>query len=140
MIKITLALLAVGATATHVSQSSQDEDWCYGEWFYHDCDGLWYKHNYCSPVCGSYYAETNDAPMNDEHWVSCDDLDWGWCWFEDWTIDGCLSDWIWEDCSSLYYRWDDCSDDCGWEYKAEGDEDEDAYWVTCDEFDSWEEC
>ena len=55
-------------------------------------------------------------------------------------MDSCYGEWIWEDCSELYYRHDLCSDDCGWEYKAEGDDDEDSWWVTCDDFWSWEYC
>ena len=75
MINFTLALLAVGATATHISQRSQDEDWCYDTWEWDECKQLYLKWNYCDPVCGYHYAETADAPMNDEHWITCEDLD-----------------------------------------------------------------
>ena len=50
-----------------------------------------------------------------------------------------MSNWIWEDCSSLYYRADYCELDCGWWYN-EIEDDENAWWVTCDEFYSWEAC
>ena len=130
MIKLTLALLAVGATATHVSQSSQDEDWCYGEWTWNKCDELYYKHNYCSPVCGSYYAETADAPMNDEHWIPCDDMDWWWCW----TEEECLSDWYYDHCLGLYYQMDSCSVECGdwYSYYPDG---ADAWFIHCMDYD-----
>ena len=113
MIKITLALLAVGATATHVSQGTQYEDYCWGEWVWHRCDQLYYMNNYCDGLCGEYYAETADAPVNEEHWVSCDDIGPLSCPILGWNGE-CLSDWIWEDCSSLYWRHDWCTDDCGY--------------------------
>ena len=51
-------------------------------------------------------------------------------------------DWIWEECSQSEYRWacelEETPTDCGWWYWSE--EDWDEYWVTCDDFDSWEEC
>ena len=63
------------------------------------------------------------------------------------TSASCKDEWKWENCSELYYRYE-CSDgsddhlegytDCGWVYY-----DEDLYeewWVTCDEFKSWEYC
>ena len=63
----------------------------------------------------------------------------------------CLGDWVWEDCSSLYYADDLCVDwnanqdqfspYCGWWYINDANDDiEDAWWVTCDEFSTWEEC
>ena len=53
----------------------------------------------------------------------------------------CYGDWIYEECSDLYYQSDYCSDDCGWWYSSGFDADwSDDYWVTCDEFASWEFC
>ena len=53
----------------------------------------------------------------------------------------CYGDWIWEDCSGLYYQSDYCTDDCGWWYSPGFDDDwSDDWWVTCDEFATWEEC
>ena len=53
----------------------------------------------------------------------------------------CYGDWIWEDCSGYYYQSDYCTDDCGWWYSAGFDDDwSDDFWVSCEEFDSWEEC
>lgn len=53
-------------------------------------------------------------------------------------------DWIWEDCSWMYYR-DLCEDenfegatDCGWVYWDDWSYEE--FWVTCDEFAEWEWC
>ena len=53
----------------------------------------------------------------------------------------CAGDWIWEDCSQLYYQSDYCTTDCGWWYSPGLDYDySDDWWVTCDEFTTWEEC
>ena len=53
----------------------------------------------------------------------------------------CYGEWIWEECSWSYYQSDYCSDDCGWWYSPEADDDwSDDYWVSCDEFATWEMC
>ena len=58
--------------------------------------------------------------------------------------DDCLSDWIWEDCSQLYYQWDWCKwseGEYGWWYSPELDDDwGDDWWVPEDEWLTWEEC
>ena len=57
------------------------------------------------------------------------------------TSDDCYGDWIWEECSWSYYQVDYCTDDCGWWYSAEADDDwSDDFWLTCDEFAEWSWC
>ena len=50
-------------------------------------------------------------------------------------------DWIEEECSGMEYRWacdgEQTETDCGWYYRD--DDTSDEYWVTCDNFDEWEE-
>ena len=56
----------------------------------------------------------------------------------------CYGEWIWEECSQLYYQESLCEggwDTEGWWYSPEPDFDEaDDFFVTADEFDLWEEC
>ena len=59
-----------------------------------------------------------------------DDTDWG-----------CYGEWEWEDCSGLWWQSDWCTNDCGWWYSPDLDDDwSDDWWVSCDEWDTWEEC
>ena len=51
-------------------------------------------------------------------------------------------DWEWEECSQMDWRWP-CDDeetptDCGYWYWDDWNWEE--FWVTCDEFSTWEEC
>ena len=144
MINFTLALLAVAATATRVAQ----DDVCLTNWYYETCSNLFYRDDYCTDDCGKWYRAEGDDD-EDAWWVTCDErnsrdycnIDW-LDWYADGGEDGdmCTGDWKWDDCNGLFYRSDNCTDDCGRWYRDELDDDEDAWWVTCDEFNSWEEC
>jgi len=57
-------------------------------------------------------------------------------WYGDWS--DCYSDWIWEECSELYYYSDYCTGDCGWWYWDDSNYED--YWVSCDDFDTWTYC
>ena len=57
---------------------------------------------------------------------------------EEYNYDDCYGDWIWEECSGMYYYSDYCSDDCGWWYWDDYSYTE--FWVTCDEFADWTWC
>merc|ERR1712107_599341 len=59
--------------------------------------------------------------------------------------DECHSDWIWEECSAMWFRscepakradcpWSDMCQGCGWIYSMEFD---DEFFVSCEEFDEW---
>ena len=140
--KLSLSLLAAGAAASRVSQ----DDSCYSEWIWEECSWSYYQVDYCSDDCGWWYtdAESIDDWGND-WWITCDEFaEWWWCQ-EDGTDgtdeDECYGEWYWEDCSGLYWQSDYCTDDCGWWYSPDLDDDwSDDWWVSCDEFDSWEEC
>ena len=53
---------------------------------------------------------------------------------------GC-HEWIWEDCSEMWYR-DACEHEreteCGWIYWDDWEETE--FWVSCEEFAEWDWC
>ena len=71
--RLTLALLAVGATA------------CDNKWIWEECSWNWYR-----DPC-NYEIETGDCGWiywddwnQEEFWVSCDEFaEWDWCWEED---------------------------------------------------------
>ena len=50
-----------------------------------------------------------------------------------------LSDWTWYECTREYIQYDSCDSNCGAWFSATG-EDDDSFWSTCDEMDSWEQC
>ena len=53
----------------------------------------------------------------------------------------CSGEWMYEACSDMYYQVDYCTYECGWWYAPEMDDDySDDFWVTCDEWYSWEQC
>ena len=54
----------------------------------------------------------------------------------------CFSDWIWEECSGLYYQVDNCDLEAGgWWYAETADyNDMDDWWVSEEEFASWDWC
>ena len=56
----------------------------------------------------------------------------------------CYGDWIWEECSGFYYQETLCDvegENDGWWYSPDADEDGvDDFFVTADEFATWEEC
>ena len=132
MMKLTLSLLAVGATATRTTQ----DDSCYGEWIWEECSWSFYQEDHCTDECGWWYSPEADDDWADDYWVDCDEFaEWEWC--NDDATD-CLGEWVWEDCSWSYYAEDTCSDDCGWWYWDDWAEEE--YWVTCDDFAEWDWC
>ena len=62
---------------------------------------------------------------------------------EDGTLEdaSCYGEWIWEECSGLYYQEDYCSEDLGWWYAEAADEDwSDDWWVSAEEFITWDWC
>ena len=142
MMKLSLAILAVGAAATQTRSSDWD---CYGEWYWEDCSGLYWQSDYCTDDCGWWYSPGLDDDWSDDWWVTCDEFDsWAECngdsWTDDWG-DDCYGEWNWEECSGLYWQSDWCTDDCGWWYSPGLDDDwSDDWWVTCDDFWSWESC
>ena len=56
----------------------------------------------------------------------------------------CYGEWIWEECSGFYYQDTLCDvedENDGWWYSPDADEDgTDDFFVTADEWDTWEEC
>ena len=56
--KLTLALLAVGATATRITQ---EDDYCLSGWYWEVCSASYYQANYCNmDECGWMYAHEAD--------------------------------------------------------------------------------
>ena len=57
------------------------------------------------------------------------------------SANACDNEWIWEDCSWMWYR-DPCEGEgdteCGWVYWDDWWQEE--FWVDCDEFWSWDWC
>ena len=131
------ALLAATTIATRTADQFGND--CWGDWIWEDCSGMYYQSDYCSDDCGWWYAPEMDDDWSDDFWVTCDEFaSWEECQW-DWGYDdsdwGCYGDWIWEDCSALYYQSDYCTDDCGWWYSPGLDDDwSDDWWVSCDEF------
>ena len=105
--KLSLSLLAVGAAASRVAQDEWDS--CYSDWIWEECSWRYYQNNCYINACGWYYSSYADG--TDSYWVSCDEYDESYC--------QCDNEWIWEDCTSSYYR-DACSwegdTECGWVY------------------------
>ena len=60
MMKLTLALLAVGATASLVAQ---DDMSCYGDWSWDECAEAYWQEDHCTAECGWWYS-----PENDDDW------------------------------------------------------------------------
>ena len=67
-----------------------------------------------------------------------DDMTWTAEFGDSWDCD---NEWIWEECSWMYYR-SPCEGegdtDCGWVYWDDWSFSE--FWVDCDEFNSWDSC
>ena len=144
MMKLTLALLAVGATATRVAQ----EEECVGDWMWEECSQSYWRIDTCSDDCGWWYAPTPDEILDDDYWVTCDEFDtWEECqtvfFSDDWSEeldDGCYGEWVWEECSQMYFQPDFCMWLCGWWYSETPFDDNwnDDFWVSCEEFITWE--
>ena len=85
MINFTLALLAVGATATRVAQ---DED-CLGWWIWEECSSAYYASDYCTDDCGWWYKYDAYNDDEDAWWVTCDEFE------------------SWEQCNGGWYGWNE---------------------------------
>ena len=127
MMKLSLALLAVGAMAARIEPES-----CYGEWIYQVCSDSYRQEDYCRGDCGWWYTITpDDASWDDDYWVSCDEYD-------QWTSCNPVVDcnaWHWDDCVGEWWREicaDDSYNDYGWIYvnNTTGE----TYFVTYDEW------
>ena len=137
MMKFGLALLAIGAAATRTSAGDDD---CYGDWIWEECSWSYYQEDWCTDDCGWWYSPEADDDWGDDWWVSCDEFaEWWWCQEDE--VEVCDSEWIWEECSWMYYR-DPCEGEgdteCGWVYWDDWNYEE--FWVDCDEFASWDWC
>ena len=124
-----------------------DDDECYGEWTWEECSQLYYQEDFCKEELGWWYShEDTVGDWDDDWWVTAEEFaDWEYCQVDDdidWD-DYCYSDWIWEECSQLYYLIDFCTEEYGWWY-SETDTldiwDDDVWWVTEADFDEWEYC
>ena len=87
MLKLTLALLAVGASAIRVAE---DEENCDEPWVYDECSELYYQYD-----CENYYEE-NILDMICNYIVSLDENG---------------DDWWYEDCEDLEYDLTLCDED-----------------------------
>ena len=141
MFKLTLALLSVGAIATRTSVHDDD---CYGPWNWEECSLSYKQEDFCRDECGWWYSPENDDDWDDDYWVTCEmHLTWMECGPPSVKEgeDSCYGPLNWEECSGAYWQSDHCLDDCGWWYSPEADDDwGDDWWVSCDEFSSWEYC
>merc|ERR1711934_116910 len=142
--KFGFALLAAGAAALR-TETEANQDWsCYGPWYWEECSGYYWQSDYCMDDCGWWYSPGEDDWWGDDFWVSCDEFaSWEEC--NGGVSDGidwsCYGPWIWEECSGYYWQSDYCMDDCGWWYSPEEDDWwGDDWWVSCDEFASWDFC
>ena len=137
--KLGLSLLAVGAAATRTQSADQFGNDCWGDYIWEECSWSYYQVDYCTDDCGWWYSPYLDDDWSDDYWVTCDEFaDWWWC--HD-TVEYCDNEWVWEDCSWMWYRsaCDGEGDtDCGWVYWDDWNQEE--FWVTCDEFAEWWWC
>ena len=139
MMKLGLALLAVGAAATRTQSADQFGNDCWGDYIWEECSWSYYQVDYCTDDCGWWYSPELDDDWSDDYWVTCDEFaEWWWC--QDYE-EPCDNEWIWEDCSWMWYR-NACEGegdtDCGWIYWDDWWQEE--FWVDCDEFYSWSWC
>ena len=71
MMKLGLALLAIGAAATRISDGV---DWfcSYDDWSWEECSGLYWQHD-CEEhtyECGWWYSNAADDDWSDDWWVT----------------------------------------------------------------------
>ena len=76
--KLGLALLAIGATATRISDWDDLDD-CYGPWFYDDFCNAYYQEDYCTnndddEDCIYWGSRYDDDDSSDDWWISCHDF------------------------------------------------------------------
>ena len=124
-----------------------EDEYCDNYWNWEDCSYMWWR-DACEweaeGDCGWIYE---DYWTWETFWVSCDEFNsWDSCNGGDyWEDEYCDNWWNWEDCSQMYWR-DACEwemeGDCGWiyEYYNYDTWSYDTYWVSCDEFWSWDSC
>ena len=118
------------------------DDWSYSE-FWVTCDEFnsWYECNEGLYQDDYYYDDYYyDDYYYDDYYY--DDYYYDDYYYDDYYYDDYYCEWIWEDCSGMYYR-NECYEgegdtDCGWMYWDDWNWTE--FWVTCDEFNSWEYC
>ena len=102
--KFSLALLASVSYAVKVEDIYDDLEDAISVTLFED--GTW------TADTGDYYYD--DYYYDDYYW----DDDY---WVDDWEY-VCSSDWIWEECSSMYYRSacdEETPTDCGWFYSID---------------------
>ena len=133
MMKLSLAILAVGAAATQTRSSDWD---CYGEWYWEDCSGLYWQSDYCTDDCGWWYSPGLDDDWSDDWWVSCDEFaGWAECNGDGWVEETCDNEWYWDECWAAWYRYA-CDfegfEGDGWMYWHEDEVDAYEYWVDYD--------
>ena len=124
-----------------------EDEYCWNEWNWEDCSQMWWRYGCDWELEGDgwgwiYEAWNDDSWTWDTFWVSGDEFStWDSCNGDYWVDEYCYNEWNWEDCSQMWWRnaceWE-AEGDCGWIY-------EDYYtwetfWVSCDEFNSWDSC
>ena len=95
MMRLTLALLAVGATALRVTQE------CSNGWFWNSCAAMRYRSG-CAweqeSDCGYIWQ---DQDLN-EFWATCDEID---IWIPQYTCSPCDENpWYWDECVGTWSR------------------------------------
>ena len=113
---------------------------CDDSWVWEECSNMYWRNDCESNDCGWVYW---DDWTWTEFWVTCDEFySWESCnsdWDYDWDLDwDCDDEWVWEECSYMWYRNDCDSNECGWIYWDDWSWTE--FFVTCDEFDTWYWC
>ena len=128
-----------------------EDEYCYNEWNWEDCSQMWWRYGCDWELEGDgwgwiYY----DDWTYEEYWVSGDDYStWDSCNGDDyytWEDEYCDNYWTWEDCSQMWYRdpceWEIEGDGYGWIYEVYNYDTwtYDTFWVSGEEFESWEYC
>ena len=136
MIKLTLALLAVGATASRLAVDV--EYGCYDDWYWEECAQGYFQVDFCRDGCGWWVSPGYDNDWSDDYWVSCDEYQsWPECYNP-----ACFGEWIWEPCSGYYKQTDACREEAGWWYAKDNDEAYllDDFWVPEETWKTWKDC
>ena len=75
MMKLGLALLAIGAAATRISAG----DACFGSWWYDATCDAYYQEDLCTDACIWWGSNDTDFDFDDDWWLTCDDFWAGIC-------------------------------------------------------------
>ena len=84
MMKLGLALLAIGATATQISADIDNGNECLSAWAWDECTDWFYQHDYCKEFedgeekCGWWFSPSYDDVRYDDVWIFCSDWK-SWC-------------------------------------------------------------